>query len=280
MALDMDMQRPAAEIVRSSGSSFTAGMRCLSHDRRRAIFAVYAFCRVVDDIADGGSNVEAKTLALDAWQREVDLAREGQADTPLGAELTWAIRNFGLPDAELDLVIEGMRMDVGGMCAPDWRTLDAYVRRVAGSVGLLSMHIFGAWRGESSHRFALSLARALQLTNILRDVEEDAAIGRIYLPSDLMERAGVPTDPRRVPGADGLPQVRALLAARARTAFEAAEAEVPSHNRLRLLPALMMMGPYARMLTAIEIDPTRPPPPRNGLQKLRDGLRCTLRGRA
>jgi len=279
MALDMDMQRPTAQIVRSSGSSFMAGMRCLSRDRRRAIFAVYAFCRAVDDIADGGGTAEGKTIALDAWQRELDLGRAGRADTPVGAELAWAIRNFALPDEELDLVIEGMRMDVTGMCAPDSPTLDAYVRRVAGSVGLLSMHIFGAWRGETSHRFALSLARALQLTNILRDVEEDAAMGRIYLPSDLLKAAGVPPDPQRVPGAAGLPQVRAALAARARAAFDAAEAEVPGHSRLRLLPALMMMGPYERLLGAIERDPSRRPPPRTRLEKLRDGLRCTLRGR-
>lgn len=279
MTPDMDMQRPAVEIVRSSGSSFMAGMRCLSRDRRRAIFAVYAFCRAVDDIADGGANAEEKTFALDAWQRELERAREDRADTPVGAELAWAIRNFGLPDEELDLVIEGMRMDVCGMCAPDRQTLEAYVRRVAGSVGLLSMHIFGAWQGEVSQRFALSLARALQLTNILRDVEEDAAMGRIYLPSDLLERAGVPPDPQRLPGAVGLPHVRAALATSARAAFDATEAEVSGHNRLRLLPALMMMGPYERLLSKIESDPTRPPPPRTRLGKLGDGLRCILRGR-
>ena len=97
-------------------------------------------------------------------------------------------------------------MDVGGMVAPQRATLDAYVRRVAGSVGLLSMRAFGAWMGEPSHRFALSMARALQLTNILRDVEEDAAMGRIYLPDDLLSRrAGVAADPTRVATDPGLP---------------------------------------------------------------------------
>ncbi|GGL78329.1 squalene/phytoene synthase family protein [Wenxinia marina] len=280
MALDMDMQKPAAEIVRASGSSFAAGMRCLPRERRRAIVAVYAFCRTVDDIADGGGTVERRSAGLDAWQRELDRVRRDEAVTPVGTELAWAIRRFALPDEELDLVIEGMRMDVDGMCAPDSRTLDDYVRRVAGSVGLLSMHIFGAWQGDASRRFALSLAQALQLTNILRDVEEDAAIGRIYLPSELLTEAGVSPDPRTLPAAAGLPRVRGAIAAKARAAFDAAEAEIPRHSRLRLMPALMMMGPYERLLTEVERDTRRPPPPRTRLGKLRDGLVCILRGRA
>ncbi|NDV02421.1 squalene/phytoene synthase family protein [Pseudoroseicyclus tamaricis] len=279
MALDTDMQRPAEAIVESAGSSFTAGMRLLPKDRRRAIFAIYAFCRAVDDIADGDGTGPDKALRLDAWQRELDRARAGHAATPVGAELSWAIGHYDLPEEELELIIEGMRMDVDGMVAPERPTLDAYVRRVAGSVGLLSMHIFGAWRGESSRRFALSLARALQLTNILRDIEEDAAMGRVYLPRDLLAEAGAAADPALVADDPHLPQVRARLAREARAAFTEAEAEIAAHPRLRLMPALLMMGPYERILRQIERDPTRRPPDRGQLGKVWDGARCLARGR-
>ena len=279
MALDSDMQRPPAVIVETAGSSFAIGMRLLPRDRRRAMFAIYAFCRAVDDIADGDGSKLARTAGLDAWQREIERARRGGAATPVGSELSWAIRRFDLPEEELISIVDGMRMDVGGMVAPDRPALDAYVRRVAGSVGLLSMHAFGAWKGETSRRFALSLARALQLTNILRDIEEDAAMGRIYLPGELLAEARVAADPAQLPSDPGLPMVRARLAAEARAAFEAAEAEIAQHPRLRLMPALMMMGPYERLLRRIERDPTRRPLDRGPLGKAWDGARCLARGR-
>ncbi|MGZ9811623.1 squalene/phytoene synthase family protein [Pseudoroseicyclus sp. H15] len=279
MALDTDMQRPPEAIVEEAGSSFAAAMRLLPKERRRAIYAIYAFCRAVDDIADGDASPMDRTAGLNAWQREVDRACTGEATTPVGIELSWAIRRYELPVEEFDLMIEGMRMDIDGVVAPDRATLDAYVRRVAGSVGLLCMHVFGAWQGELSRRFALSLARALQLTNILRDVEEDAGMGRIYLPEDLLRDAGATADPERLSDDPHLPQVRARLAAEARAAFTAAEAEVPAHSRRRLAPALLMMGPYERILRQIEQDPSRRPADRGRLGKVWDGVRCVARGR-
>ncbi|GAD57540.1 phytoene synthase [Limimaricola cinnabarinus LL-001] len=163
------MQMGVAEIVSGSGSSFRAGMRVLPAPRRRAILAVYAFCRVVDDVVDTPGPEAEKRAGLDAWEAELTRIREGRPRTPVGREIAHAARAYDLPLEEFDLVIDGMRMDLRGMIAPDAATLDAYVRRVAGAVGILSMHVFGAWRGEASRRFALSLAEALQLTNILRD---------------------------------------------------------------------------------------------------------------
>ncbi len=190
---------PAAEevrrIVADSGSSFAAGMRVLPRARREAIFAVYAFCRLVDDIADGHAPAAEKRERLDAWTDEVTRVFARVPRTAVGEELVRAVQRYQLPRHEFDLVIEGMRMDAEGMVAPDPQRLERYVRCVAGAVGLLSMRVFGAWRGDASRRFALSLARAMQLTNILRDVEEDAAMGRLYLPAPLLEAAGASVTP-------------------------------------------------------------------------------------
>ena len=274
---DPGMRLMPEEIVASSGSSFRFGMRLLPAERRRATLAIYAFCRTVDDIVDGPLPDAIKSAQIDAWQHELDLAARGAAVTPVGREISHAITRFDLPLEEFALVIEGMRMDLSGVVAPDRAAFDAYIRRVAGAVGILSMHVFGAWRGETSRRFALSLARALQITNILRDVEEDASRGRLYLPADLLRDAGIPFDPSRVPGAPGLSEVRARLASEARAAFTAARQEIAGHARLRLSPALLMMGPYDRLLTRIEADPSRPPPHRGRIGKTYDGVRCMVR---
>lgn len=276
LSTDPAMRLMPEEIVAGSGSSFRFGMRLLPAERRRAILAIYAFCRTVDDIVDGDLPDAIKNAQVDGWQRELDQAAQGAATTPVGREISHAIARFDLPYDEFALVIDGMRMDLDGIVAPDRATFDAYIRRVAGAVGILSMHVFGAWRGETSRRFALSLARALQITNILRDVEEDAERGRLYLPDDLLREAGVPFDPARVPGAPGLPKLRARLAAEARAAFTEARREIPGHPRLRLSPALLMMGPYDRLLRRIEADPSRPPPPRGRIGKTYDGVRCMV----
>jgi phytoene synthase len=196
----------------------------------------------------------------------------------VGAELARAVERFALPRAEFELVLEGMRMDAGGIVAPDPATLDRYVRCVAGAVGILSMRIFGAWRNERSDRFALSLAKAVQLTNILRDVEEDAAMGRIYLPRPLLAAAGLPADPAAVPTHPALPEVRRLLGRAARAQFRRAEADARAHDWTRLLPALLMMGPYERLLLRMEADWARTPPRRPGWLKVLDGARCAARG--
>ncbi|SDE80205.1 squalene/phytoene synthase family protein [Limimaricola pyoseonensis] len=269
-----EMRMSVAEITGGAGSSFRAGMRLLPPARRRAILAVYAFCRVIDDVVDGPAPAEEKRAALAAWAAELDAVGAGRAQSPVGRELQRAIARHGLPLAEFELVLEGMRMDLEGVVGPEQARLDAYVRRVAGAVGILSMHVFGAWRGAASQRFALALAEALQLTNILRDVEEDAAMGRLYLPAEILAEAGLPADPARIPGAPGLPVARRLLAVQARAAYGAAAREIAAHPRLRLAPALLMMGPYERLLRRIEADCERPPPRRSGLGKLVDGLRC------
>jgi presqualene diphosphate synthase len=269
-------------IVAAAGSSFAMGMRALPLRRRTAIHAVYAFCRIVDDIADGDDpaapDAPARSAALDAWEEEILRVFGGAPRTAVGAELGRAADRFDLPMTELLLVLDGMRMDATGMMAPSSEELAAYVRRVSGAVGILAMHCFGAWRGRPSERFALNLATGLQLTNILRDVEDDAALGRLYLPRDVLARAGVPADPQRAVAHPGLPRARALLGARARAAFATATVEVPAHSRSRLLPALLMMGPYESMLERMSRDWARPAPARSAPGKLLDGVRRAARG--
>ena len=269
----------AAEVRRvvvSAGSSFAAGMRILPAQRRRAIHAVYALCRAVDDIADGdapGTDCpRTRSRLLDDWQEEVGQSFDGRPRTAIGAEIARAAEWLGLPRSEFDLILDGMRMDARAIVAPTGAELHAYVRRVAGAAGILSMRCFGAWLGPPSERFALSLAQGLQLTNILRDVGEDAARGRLYLPVHVLDEAGMPHDPALAAAHPNLPAARAALGREARGAFDAAAAEIPAHRRAPLLPALVMMGPYERLLRRWEADWTRPPPRRSRLGKVLDGM--------
>lgn len=281
-----DIARDMAEvrrIVASAGSSFAAGMRILPAMRRRAIHSIYALCRVVDDIADGDApgccDPATRARLLDEWEEEIDRTFAGAPRTAIGAEIARSSERLALPRSEFELILDGMRMDADAIVAPSAERLDAYVRRVAGAVGILSMRCFGAWLGPPSERFALNLAKGLQLTNILRDVEEDARMGRLYLPVHVLEAAGLPRDPACVAGHPALPAARAALGAEARSAFDAAAAEIHAHRRAPLVPALMMMGPYERILRRWEADWTAPPPGRSKLGKVMDGVAMAARCR-
>jgi phytoene synthase len=246
-------QQVVDRITGQAKSSFSLGMKLLSRPRREAMRAVYAFCRVVDDIADGPLPVEQKRAMLADWRAEVGRLYAGAPRSAIGRALAGSVERYALPRAEFLMMIEGMEMDANGpIVAPSMRQLARYNRRVAGSVGLLSMRIFGAWRGEPSRHFALALADALQLTNILRDVEEDAGLGRIYLPREALARAGVPPDCAGLADDPGLPAARAEIGALARAAFDRARAAIPRHPRLRLAPALAMLGVYEGYLGRME----------------------------
>lgn len=268
-------------VVAMAGSSFAAGMRILPQRRRRAIHAVYALCRAVDDIADGDApeavDSASRAALLDRWEAELDATFDGMPRTAIGAEIARTLDWIDLPKREFVMVVEGMRMDAAAIVAPDAELFSAYIRRVAGSVGILSMFCFGAWRGACSERFALNLARGLQVMNILRDVETDAAMGRLYLPAHVLRAAGLPEDPVQVARHPRLSQARALLGREARQAFDAAAVEIAAHRRTPLLPALMMMGPYERLLRRWEADWSRPPPVRSRLGKVADGLAAVAR---
>ncbi|MEZ5921750.1 MAG: presqualene diphosphate synthase HpnD [Parvularculaceae bacterium] len=254
-AIDMkEAQRRAEETVKRSGTSFAAGMAILPKKRRYAMHAVYAFCREVDDIADDdGISCAERKKRLAEWRAEIDRLFEGAPQFPTGVALLAPVREFGLEKREFELMIEGMEMDADGpIVAPSMETLLAYTRRVAGAVGMLSMPCFGAEKSDAADRFALSLGDALQLTNILRDVGEDAAIGRLYLPAELFEKYGVPKTPVNIVGAKGLADVARDLGAIAKQKFSDARAALAELDWRTVRPALLMMGVYEAYLRKLE----------------------------
>jgi len=240
----------ATQTVKKSGTSFAAGMAILPKFRRQAMHAVYAFCREVDDIADNeGISSEQRCEMLSEWRAEIDRVFSGNALTPTGVALETAVKNFALPQEEFILMIEGMEVDANGpVVAPTWSELLAYTRRVAGAAGMLSMPAFGAPSGDAPDRFAQALGDALQLTNILRDIGEDALIGRVYLPRELLEKYDVPTDPNKILDATGLEFVSQDVAQIASEKFAEAKIALKEFNWRTVRPALLMMGVYEAYL--------------------------------
>jgi len=184
---------PAPEPVTARSSFYTA-LRLLPAPQRAAMAEIYAFCRAVDDIADGADPVPAKRAALERWRADIQACCAGTGPARLTA-LQGHIQTFGLACADFEAVIDGMLMDAGAepLCAPPASTLDLYCDRVASAVGRLSVKVFGV-SGLDGVLLAHHLGRALQLTNILRDIDEDAAIGRVYLPREPLLEAGIAVD--------------------------------------------------------------------------------------
>jgi phytoene synthase len=235
--------------ARVSGSSFYAAMRLMPKVEREAMFAIYMFCRLVDDIADDGTRPRpARAEALAEWRRDLDALYAGQ---PAGQAsfLQGPVQAFGLKQADFLDVIHGMEMDVAAdIRAPDMATLGLYCDRVAVAVGRLSTRVFGmeeAPGGELAHH----LGRALQLTNILRDLDEDAAVGRLYLPRELLVRAGIEsTEPDAVIGDSRVDGACRALAARALDHFTAADRLMRARPRGRLLAPRLMGAVYRALL--------------------------------
>ena len=181
----------SAQETQASGSSFYAGMRVLPKAEREAMFAVYGFCRQVDDIADDLEGERAERRAgLDAWRADIEALYAGR-DPGRAALVAEPVRRFGLRKADFLAVIDGMQMDADeDIRAPAMAKLDLYCDRVASAVGRLSVRIFGMDDGPGE-ALAHHLGRALQLTNILRDLDEDAGMGRLYLPRELLDAVGM-----------------------------------------------------------------------------------------
>src|ERR1700749_1978223 len=189
---------PTDPPTRASGSSFYTAMRILPRAQRNAMFEIYSFCRLVDDVADSTAPHIERRVKPWEWRRHID-HMFGVRPTADLAALAKAVRDFGLRKEDFLAVIDGMEMDAAeDIRAPDWATLDLYCDRVASAVGRLSVRVFGVGE-QDGIALAHHLGRALQLTNILRDVDEDAEIGRLYLPREELDKAGiVTTDPLAV----------------------------------------------------------------------------------
>jgi phytoene synthase len=239
-------------IVRAAGTSFYRGMRVLPADRRHAMYAIYAFCRMVDDIVDEDGAFADKQPRLAAWRERIADLYRGRSDGPVTRILVLAVQRFDLRREDFLAVIDGMEMDAETeIVAPDLATLDQYCDRVAAAVGRLSVRAFGD-SSPAADRVAYSLGRALQLTNILRDVEEDAGRGRLYLPREWLDEASVPHDPRVVLTAPGLPRVCARVAALAHEHFRAAHAAMRECDAKAMKPARLMGATYAAILSRLE----------------------------
>ena len=232
-----------------SGSSFYAGMRVLPKAEREAMYAIYGFCRIVDDIADDLEGTpEARRAEMDGWRRDVAALYCGE---PAGrAEfLVDPVKRFGIEQADFVAVIDGMQTDLDGEVRwPPFAELDLYCDRVASAVGRLSVKVFGMER-ETGIRLSHHLGRALQFTNILRDIDEDAAIGRVYLPKEALDAAGVvPTTPEVLVKDPGVDPAARWLAAHAKRHFAEADAILAAKPKGHLIAPRLMEAAYSRVL--------------------------------
>ena len=242
------------EKASSSGSSFYYSFMFLPPERRQAITALYAFCREVDDVVDECHDLQVAQTKLDWWRNEVRQVFGGQPQHPVGQALKDVIQRFPLPMEQLLEIIDGMQMDLNQTRYLDWKALNLYCYRVASVVGLLSAEIFG-YTNRQTLKYAHDLGLAFQLTNIIRDVGEDARRGRIYLPVDELQRFNVPA--RQILDArhsDNFRDLMAFQAARARQLYDQAFAQLPAEDRKAQRPGLIMAAIYRTLLDEIEAD--------------------------
>jgi phytoene synthase len=258
----------AAAEAKAKGSSFYAGMRVLPEAGRNAMFAIYAFCRAVDDIADEqGVDRETRRRDLDAWRKDLGGLYSG-GEAGRAAFLAPHVARFGLRHADFLAVIDGMQMDVDAdIVAPDFAVLDLYCDRVASAVGRLSVKVFGMGE-ERGDALAHHLGRALQLTNILRDLDEDAGIGRFYLAREWLEKAGIDSrDPAVIVADPRLDVAARRCAACAHEHYEAADRILAARPKGRLIAPRLMNAVYSAILNKMEQVGWAPPRTRVKLSK-------------
>ena len=249
-------------ITARSGSSFLSGFLCLDRRRRAGMTAIYAFCRVADDAVDDAPTAADGRAQLEFWRGELDAAERGAPRTPVGRALQAVFAEFGARAAPpLRELLAGMAMDLECARYADLAALEVYCHRVASAVGLACLPVLGV-EGALAERFAERLGRALQLTNILRDLRADAELGRVYVPDDWLQDCGVEvgwlrgSGPAAVYAAGGsVGRLCARLSAIARERFAEASAsllELPAAARRRLLPARIMGVVYRDLLRRLE----------------------------
>ena len=250
MTPDQYCEQKAAQ----SGSSFYYSFRLLSPPRRRAITALYAFCREVDDVVDDVHDPAVAEMKLAWWRQEVARAYAGGAQHPVALALAPVVHAFALPQGELQEIIDGMQMDLAQTRYADFTALSAYCHKVAGVVGSLSATIFG-YEDPATLGYAHDLGIAFQLTNIVRDVGEDARRGRIYLPLDELARFNVtPSQILRADADGGFRDLMAWEVARAIEWYDRAMVQLPAVDRKRQRAGIAMAAIYRTLLDEIARD--------------------------
>jgi phytoene synthase len=239
---------PSTSSQRASGSSFYTAMRILPAAQRQAMYEIYSFCRRVDDIADSDGPRQVRLAELAEWRDEINALYDEGRIGPKVAGLAAPVRDFGLAREDFLTVIDGMEMDaLEDIRAPSFATLDLYCDRVASAVGRLSVRIFGV-EPASGRLLAHHLGRALQLTNILRDLDEDAGVGRLYLPREALNEAGIETtDPATALRSPALAQVCAQLVEKARFHFKEAD-KIMARSPRKAVKAPRIMGEVYRSI--------------------------------
>jgi phytoene synthase len=240
--------------VAESGSNLTAAFKILDPERRAAINALYAFCREVDDVVDECSEPQLAAIKLSWWKTELDRLFQGQAQHPVSKALAARMKDYGLPQESFQEIIAGVEMDLTQNRYASWSDLDRYCDRVAGAVGLLSARIFGTV-SPATLDYAITLGRALQYTNIIRDVGDDARKGRIYLPAEAMQQAGLDAGSiLRFEHSPALSQLLHDMAGRAHQLYDKAIATLPAAERRAQRPGLMMAAIYRDLLRLLESE--------------------------
>lgn len=253
----MDPHKYCADRAARSGSSFYYSFMFLPQPRRRAITALYAFCREVDDVVDETSDTEIARTKLAWWRNEIASVYGGAPQHPVARALADVVGDFGLPQSMLQEIIDGMQMDLEQNRYPDFESLLAYCHRVAGVVGLLSARIFGHTT-PATLDYAHDLGIAFQLTNIVRDIGEDARRDRIYLPLDDMTRYGVrPADILQGRDSESMRNLLQFQIARARSYYTQALDKLPAADRRAQRAGLIMAAIYRRLLDEIDTEATR-----------------------
>lgn len=235
-------------IVRRSGTSFYWAMRLLPAEKRQAMFAIYAFCREVDDIADDPGQECIKRQQLAEWRDEIDRLYAGRPTHSVARSLAQPLKRFNLAKEDFEAIVAGMEMDAGDCVRlADIAELSLYCDRVACAVGRLSTRVFGVDE-QTGGELANALGQALQLTNILRDLEEDATRDRLYLPEDLLRAQGIECtqDPLEVLRHPASTEVVSQVADIARGRFGDAATVLATCDRRQVKPATVMMEVYRR----------------------------------
>lgn len=237
-----------------SGSSFYYSFLFLTPERRRAITALYAFCREVDDTVDECTDESVARVKLAWWRKEISGMYEGKQSHPVTQALQPHLAPYQLQEQHLQAIIDGMEMDLNQSRYLDYKALQRYCWHVASVVGILSASIFGATRPETL-QYAEKLGHAFQLTNIIRDVGEDARKGRIYLPINELQQFNVTAaDLLNAKHSENFEQLMKFQVARAQAAYDEAFALLPKEDRRAQRPGLMMAAIYRTLLTEVEAD--------------------------